>query len=257
MTRLHLRLLGTLMLSVGMAGCDSSSPGNPGQVSFNVATQSTANAVAQPSAAPDTLVDAGGNVLVLTQVEIVLRDIEFERQNHDNCDSVSTGNDDTCEEFEAGPVLIDLPLQAGVSHGFSVAVDTGVFDELKLRIHQPEDDGDADDLAFLAAHPDLEDVSIRVRGTFNGTAFTFVTDLNADEEFALTPPIVVSAQTDVAITLKVDVSRWFLNGAVLIDPSLALKGGPLEGTVKNSIEASFDAFNDDDRDGDDDSSNDD
>ena len=35
--------------------------------------------------------------------------------------------------------------------------------------------------------------------------------------------------------------------------SLALKGGSLEGLVKNNIEASFAAFNDDERDGHDDS----
>lgn len=246
--------MGTLALLTALSACDSASPGRDGQVSFNVATRSSAASPAGPALAPDTLVDGGGNVLVLTKVELVLRDIEFERQNHDGCDSVSTGNDDDCEEFEAGPVLIDLPLTGSVNHEFSVSVDTGTFDELKLRVHKPEDDGDAQDQAFIAAHPDLEDISIRVTGTFNGTAFTFTTDLNADEEFNLSPPIVIASQTDVAITLMVDVSSWFLNGVVLIDPTLALKGGPLESIVKNNIEASFDAFNDDDRDGNDDAS---
>jgi hypothetical protein len=253
MDRSTLHLAGTLAILAAITGCDSSSPGADSQISFSVTTQASAVPGVHPLSAPDTLVDGGGNVLVLTQVEIVLRDIEFERQHHDACDSVSTGNDDDCEEFEAGPVLVDLPLQGGVEQEFTVAVDTGTFDELKLRIHKPEDDGDARDRAFLAAHPDLEDVSIRVTGTFNGTAFTFVTDLNADQEFAINPPIVVTSQTVVAITLKVDVSSWFLNGMVLIDPTLALKGGSQENVVKNNIEASFDAFNDDNRDGEDDS----
>lgn len=243
--------MGTLALLATLSACDSASPGRDGQVSFNVATRTSSAAPAGPAAAPDTLVDGGGNVLVLTRVEVVLRDIEFERQNHDNCDddSVSSGNDDDCEEFDAGPVLIDLPLDGGVAHEFSVSVDSGTFDELKLRIHKPEDDGDARDQAFLAAHPDLEDVSIRVNGTFNGVAFTFTTDLNADEEFQLFPPIVIGSQTDVAVTLMVDVSSWFMNGLTLIDPGQALKGGSLEGLVKNNIEASFEAFKDDDRDG--------
>jgi hypothetical protein len=43
-----------------------------------------------------------------------------------------------------------------------------------------------------------------------------------------------------------------LNGTALVDPSLALKGGPLEGVVQNNIEASFDAFHDDNHDGHDD-----
>lgn len=198
------------------------------------------------------MVDGSGNVLVLTKVELVLRDIEFERQNDNACDSVSTGDDDGCEEFEAGPVLIDLPLNGSVSHEFSVAVDSGTFDELKLKVHKPEDDGNAVDQAFLVAHPDFADVSIRVTGTFNGTAFTYTTDMGAEQEFSINPPIVVSAQADVGVTLMVDLSGWFLNGVTLINPSLALKGGALESVVENNIEASFEAFHDDDRDGQDD-----
>ena len=246
------RFLGLLVSAAAFTACDSSAPGGSGQISFNVATQASGSAAARPATAPDSMVDGGGNVLVLSSVELVLRDIEFKRENHDSCDSLGT-DDDGCEEFEAGPILVDLPLNGNVSHEFSVAVDSGTFDELELRIHKPEDDGDSRDQLFLAAHPDLKDVSIRVTGTFNGSAFTFVSDLNADQELALSPPITVSGQSDVAVTLLVDVSRWFLSGAVLVDPRLALKGGPVEGLVKNNIEASFEAFNDDDRDGHEDS----
>lgn len=253
MTRPSLRFLGALTFSAALAACDSSSPGNGGQVSFNVATQGAAPAPARPVLAPDTLVDTGGNVLVLTRVELVLRDIEFERQNHEDCDSVSTAGDD-CEEFEAGPVLIDLPLNGSVNHEFTIAVDSGTFDELKLKIHKPEDTGDAQDQAFIAAHPDLADVSIRVTGTFNGTAFTFTTDMGAEQEFVINPPMVVTAQSDVAVTLKVDVTGWFLEGTTLIDPALAVTGGPFESVVENNIEVSFEAFHDDDRDGVDDDS---
>jgi hypothetical protein len=238
-------------LVAGLTACDSAAPGGGGQVSFNVATTTQGAAPSRPVAAPDTLLDAGGNVLVLTRVEIVLRDIELKRQNHSSCDSLTAGDDD-CEEFEAGPVLIDLPLNGGVNHEFTIAVDSGTFDELELKVHKPEDDGDARDQAFLAAHPDLSDVSIRVTGTFNGTAFTYTTDLGADQEFSINPPLVVGSQTDVAVTLNVDVSGWFLSGATLVNPALALKGGAFESVVENNIEASFEAFHDDDRDGHDD-----
>lgn len=248
MTRSHL-LLGTLILGA-LTACDSSSPGGNGQVSFNVATQGAASATAsRPLTAPDTMVDVGGNVLVLTKVEIVLRDIELERLNHDNCDSVSTGSDDDCEEFEAGPVLIDLPLNGGIEHEFTIAVDSGTFDELKLKVHKPEDDGDAQDQAFLAAHPDFADVSIRVTGTFNGASFIFTTDMGAEQEFSINPPLIISGQTDVGVTLKVDVSGWFISGTTLVNPALAVKGGAFESVVENNIEASFEAFHDDDRDG--------
>jgi hypothetical protein len=245
------RLIGALVLIAGLTACsgESSAPGNGSQVSFNMATRAAPTSGPAPMATPDTVND-GTNVLVLTKVEMVLSDIKFERQNEEACDSVETeANHDDCEEFESGPVLIDLPLGVGATHEFTVTADTGTFDEIKLKIHKPEDGGDATDQAFIAQNPAFANVSIRVTGTFNGVDFVFTTDLSAEQKISISPPLVVGSQTAVAVTLKVDISTWFLNGAVAIDPSLALKGQPLEGLVKSNIEASLHAFHDDDRDG--------
>lgn len=248
----NLRLAGALSLILGIVACssDTSAPaGGASQVSFNVATRAAAPGASPVLAGPDSIV-LGTDVLVLTKVEMVLRDIEFRRQNHDACDSVASGqDDDSCEEFSAGPVLIDLPLNAGVDQQFSVTADTGVYGGVELKLHKPEDDGDARDQAFLALHPDFAKISIRVTGTFNGVDFTYTSDLNAEEEFDINPPLVVTAQSDVAVTLKVDVSGWFMNGGSLVDPSQALKGGVYESLVRNNIEASFEAFHDDNHDG--------
>lgn len=245
-----LRLLGAMTVAAGLVACSdgASGPATGSQVSFNVATHAAGAAPSRPFASPDTIVDGGGNVLVLTKVEIVLKEIELKRQNDDACDSLVGGHDD-CERFETGPFLLDLPLSAGVSHQITITADTGTFDEIEFKIHKPEDVGGAADVAFLNAHPDLDKVSIRVTGSFNGTDFVFITDLNADQEVSISPPLVVTDGGDVDLTLMVDVSGWFLNGVVVIDPTLALKGGPLESVVKNNIEASFDAFHDEDRDG--------
>ena len=86
MSRLTLAV-SSLFLAAMLAACDSSAPGAGGQVSFNVAVGSPGS-----SAGSDSMVDGSGNVLVLTRVELVLRDIEFERQNRDACDSVTTGD---------------------------------------------------------------------------------------------------------------------------------------------------------------------
>jgi hypothetical protein len=247
------RLIGAMAVATGLVACSdgASSPATGAQISFNVATHATGAAPSRPFASPDTIVDGGGNVLVLTKVELVLKEVELKRQNDDACDSMA-GGEDGCEEFESGPFLLDLPLGVGISHQITIAADTGTFDQVEFKIHKPEDDGGAADVAFLAQHPDLDKVSIRVTGTFNGADFVFITDLSADEEVSINPPLVVTAQTSVDMTLMVDVSAWFLNGAVVIDPSLALKGGPLESLVQNNIEASFDFFHDDNHDGHDD-----
>ena len=52
----------------------------------------------------------------------------------------------------------------------------------------------------------------------------------------------------------VDIANWFLNagGTALVDPASANKGQPNESVVRDRIEASIEAFRDDDHDGHDD-----
>ena len=151
-----------------LAACgDAGGPSTDAQVSFNVATRSAPAAAATSVAgvmvsAPETFTD-GINTLVITQVQLVLREIELNRVEETN--SCGESADDRCEELEVGPVLLDLPLgTGGATRAFSVAVDTGTFDEVEFEIHKPSDD-DASDVAFLQAHPDLADVSVRVTGS--------------------------------------------------------------------------------------------
>lgn len=127
----------------------------------------------------------------------------------------------------------------------------GTYNEFEFKIHKPEDDDS--NAAFLAAHPDFDGVSIRVTGTWNGTAFTYTSDLDAEQETALVPPLVVTETGTADFTLFIDIGTWFRFGdGSLIDPSSANKGGANEGTVKSNIENSFQSFEDEDHDGSDD-----
>jgi hypothetical protein len=56
------------------------------------------------------------------------------------------------------------------------------------------------------------------------------------------------------VTLRVDIGTWFVNevGTALVNPATANKGQPNESVVKDHIQASLEAFHDDDRDGHDD-----
>jgi hypothetical protein len=260
---------------------DGSGPSARSQVTFNLATGSVAS--------PTLLQGNAADVLVLDTVKLVLRDIKFQRVNETACDNENDdgenddgthddatpsspirpaslhddgGNDDgedghsdACESFNAGPFLLNLPLGADVEKGFSVAVDTGTFDEVRFKIHKP-DHGSTDpkDIAFLTDHPDYDMVSIRVVGRFNGTPFVYTTDLNAQQKMAFATPLVVAeSMQNVNVTIKVDVSGWFSNGSGgLVDPATGNKGGQNESLVKDNIRNSFHAFRDDNRDGEDD-----
>ena len=250
----HARTLIALMLAGGLAACsDSSNPGTGAQLTFNLATRTGAStATAGLMLSPDTIV-AGTDVLVFEKVELVVEKIEFERVNDNSCgdgDVEQSGeHDDDCEEVEIGPILLDLPLGVGVDHRFTVAIDTGTFDQMKFEIHPPEDGDDPEDQAFLAAHPDLAGISVRVTGTWNGAPFTFTSDLEASQEGELSPPLVVTETSAAEVTLTVDVGSWFLNDGVLVDPATAGAGGPNENIVKNNIKGSFEVFEDEDHDG--------
>jgi hypothetical protein len=203
-------------------------------------------------AGDSTVIALGNDTLVIRSVEVVLREIQLERVETAQCDDIMDNDD--CEEFETGPVLVSLPLGATATVT-QVAIDApaGMFNELEFEIHKPDA---VDDAAFIAAHPTFADVSIRVTGTFSKagtrTDFTYTTDLNEQQEIALDPPLTVAEGATTNVTLRLDLARWFVNGTVLVDPATANKGGPNENLVRDNIRVAIDAFRDDDRDGHDD-----
>ena len=157
--------------------------------------------------------------------------------------------DGDCGQLRLGPILVDLPLNGGVSHEFTVTVDTGTYSEAKFQIHKAEG---ADDSAFIAAHPEYDGVSIRVVGTFNGTPFVYTTGVTDVQEIEFDPPLVVS-EGSTSFTLMVDLSGWFRTGAgALVDPATATGDGVNAILVHQNIIHSFHGFEDEDHDGHDD-----
>lgn len=249
-----LRLTGSLALAAALAGCDSAGPASQQPaVQLSIATRpAVAAGVGRPQfvGGPVEYTD-GTNTLVIDSVFMVVKEVELERAEFTtSCDSTS-GDDDSCEELESGPYLLDLPLSGGATSVITVDVVPGTYDEFEFKIHKPEDDDS--NAAFLAAHPDFEDVSIRVVGTWNGAPFTYETDLSAEQEMDLVPPLVVGEAGTVDFTLFIDIGTWFrFPDNSLIDPSSANKGGANESTVEQNIENSFQTFEDEDHDGHDD-----
>jgi hypothetical protein len=259
----YFRLTTLIAASALLAACGDddtggNAPGTTAVVSFNLAVRPAEAAASRPAASiePYTITDESGNILTFDTVELVLREIELKRADRDvvcgEDDSDSDDGDDDCEALEFGPTLFDLPLDGGAAQAFSVEIASGSYDELEFEIHKPEDDGDANDAAFLAAHPEFRDVSIRVTGTYNSTPFTYVTDLGAEQEQDLEPPLVTDGANATELTLFIDINTWFRTATgTLVDPTSANEDGSNESLVEDNIEASIDVFEDDDRDGED------
>ena len=271
------RLATALLAAVTLAACsgDGAGPTTGAQVTFNLASGSGLAAVR--GLLSDTLTDAS-HTLVLDSVQLVLRDIRFKRVEETACDGDDDstesgglrlaasrhdslhhgdggghdGQADGCEVFNAGPYLLDVPLDTAVSKAFAVAVDTGTYDQVRIKVHKPSHSGgDPKDAQFLASHPEFDDVSVRVVGSFNGTPFVFVQDIEAEQRMDFVPALVVAdSVSNINVTLKVDLAGWFSDGAgSLVDPATANKGGANDHLVQDNIRDSFHAFRDDDRDG--------
>jgi hypothetical protein len=196
-----------------------------------------------------TVVIRGADTLIVRDVAAVLREIKIERVDG-GCSSRRTK--DACGEFEVGPVLVPFPLGNGSAPTLTINAPAAAYDELSFEVHEPDKD---DDASFIAAHPAFANASIRVLGTFSRrgmrTDFAYLTDLDEEIEVDLVPLVQVAAGGDVTLTLRLDVSTWFLtrSGMSIVDPASANEDMPNEDLVNDNIERSIEVFEDGNRDG--------
>ncbi len=248
----------TLALLVSTGGCDDGTgPGRPGEVSFSVVAARDGGALAGAGGPQGVQVQNDGtHTLEIRRVAVVIRKIELELAEGPESSAPlrSEGeDDDDREELEFGPLLVEIPLDGEVDKVFSATLPEGTYKEVELEIHKPSRD-DGSDTAFVRVHPDFAGVSIRVEGTYDGVAFVFTQDLDAEQEYELAPPLEVGPDAPAAnLTLRVDLTTWFARpDGSLVSPSTAGPGGANYGLVKENIKRSFHAYEDDDHDGEDD-----
>jgi hypothetical protein len=171
----------------------------------------------------------------------------------DDADDEGDGDhDEGCPPLKVGPVLVTLPLDGTTTVVLDAFVPAGTYTRLQAKLHavDADDEGAGD---FLAAHPDLEGISVKVVGVFKGADgvghdFTFTSPMNVVSSVNFETPITVGAGT-TNLTIDVDVSSWFTDatGAV-IDPTNSANQHAIERNIRRSLRA----FEDDDHDGDDD-----
>ncbi len=244
----------TAMLLVLAGAACSTGPSDTGRLEFQLATTGT-GASTSPPALANVTVTRGGNIIVITQVQLVARKIKLQRANGscptpDLSDAGDGDKDDLpgCPNLRLGPLLLDPPLVDGAETSFSIDLPAGTYDEVKLQIHKPTNHNS--DATFVAANPGFMGVSIKVNGTFNGVPFTFTTDLTSVIEAEFNTPVEVVADGTTSITLLLDVRGWFLDagGVALLSPLTLSQQGRQR--VEQNIRTSFHAFKDDDHDGD-------
>lgn len=252
----RLGLTSGVLIALTLTACsDTSTPTQFRNVQVSFATRAAGSAplTAAASIAPmraaaldDTLI-SGSDTLIITSAEVVLREIDLKRIDVLNCDLEPS--DDGCQEFEAGPVLVSLPLSPGAEVEFELDIPPGTYGEIEFDIHKVENE--PSDIIFLQTHPEFDGLSIRVAGTFRGNSFLFESDLGVEQELALIPALTVEEGSgSINVTVFVDLDAWFRDSSGgLLDPDTGNKGGQNESLIKDNIKDSMEAFEDDDRDG--------
>jgi len=238
-------LLGAALVAACSNGTGPSAGSNASMSFAKSSSASPASAMAAP-------ISVGGQTLVLSQVQIVLSEVELKQADHSGS---CTGEVPGCEEFEAGPLLVDLPLSGGVTTTINTGVADGTYSEAELKVDIPSED-DAATTAFLAAHPSWPSTaSVHVVGTFDANdgagpqPFDAYISGEAELELGFNPPLVVDSTGNVNVTVAMDPNAWFVSAGALIDPRALSSDANLQEAVFANIDASFHAFEDDNKDG--------
>lgn len=239
---------------------DSNGPGtgSGANVSIAVATLTAAGA-GRTATAPSTMSldreitsPGGAHTLVITGAEVSLSRLELATADSAGCadDDHPENGDDRCHQLEAGPMLVDLPTDNSVVSLLTLQLPAGTYHALEAKIRPVRSD-DNGGPAFLAAHPEFANASVRVTGTFDGTPFTYTGSPNASLELSFNPPITVGSSA-TTVTVHVSIDRWFADrNGNLIDPATANAGGANEQLVSDNVRRSFHAFEDNEHRGDD------
>ncbi|MEO1022523.1 MAG: hypothetical protein AAFW89_08260 [Bacteroidota bacterium] len=221
-----------LLALVLFAGCSSNSTSSTSadgpQLRLN-ATLATSNTL-QKAVQSDSL--------VISEVKLLVDEIEFERDD-----------DSMYDEFETGPLVVTLNANAPVSEIALSNIPAGIYDEIEFDIDSGDDHPTLSDTDFLPDANSDDGYSIIVRGTLRGQAFLFRTDEDFEIELEFDRPIQVMDDGIVDLTLSIDPMAWFkTSNGTLLDPTDASN----QSRIEAAIERSFDVFEDSDRDGEDD-----
>jgi hypothetical protein len=187
---------------------------------------------------------------VITKAQLVARRIELEPTTVSGCAAMQESGDDDaevqdgCAEVELGPTLLDIPVNGSVQTSISTGVPVGTYRALEIRI-RPISSGNRNSQAFVIAHPEFKDASVRIEGTFNGKAFVFTAPIDARIETVFATPVTIDA-ANPNVTVAIDLSNWFSDGSGgTLDPSNSSNAA----RISANIAGSFRAFEDDDHDG--------
>lgn len=268
----------SLVAAAALAACSDSPTGGGNdarvQLRFGVAGgQAQRSAALFQTSGTDRLVLTGANgTLAIDDIRMVVAEFELDGDDDvnrcgasptvlashgaddhgaDDHGSGGNGRDDDgedCEDFNAGPLFVDLPLTGSSVAVGSGDVPAGVYDEVEFQVEDLDDDeenpAEAQRIAQLrqqivAQIPDWpRDASMLVVGSFTPTGgaarpFRVFIEAEIEIELALSPPLTVGEGQTGSLDVTLDPAAIFRSGANVLDLSSA--GSRLELEMRNGF----------------------
>lgn len=242
------------LATLGLLGAFGCSEPPAGRVALQIASRPSPQESRSPSfsrvaAGDSAIVAVGGDTIVIRRADLVLRHIWLQPAESGECEPEE---EEYCAELRNEPVVISFPLADTAKSGFTSPAKAGAYSGLQVDLYTPAAEHDS---AFVAAHPDLADASVRIEGRFmkagSWREFVATSDLTGIQELALEPPLDVRAGDTAWITLRLDLARVFLNpeGTALVDPTSGVAGQSNAHLVNDNIRMSLHSFRDENQDG--------
>jgi hypothetical protein len=221
-----------------------------GNAKLSLSTRGGSSTASAAVAHPTALTLSNG--IVVNRVRVVISELKLETATSASlvanvaatADAGVAAEADGEDEVESGPFMLDLSgvaLDGTVQKVLDASFKPGTYSEIRFKVHKVSAAESTD--AALKAMSDAG-ASIIVDGTIDGSAFSFVSSLEAQQKSEGN----LDLTADSNLTLNVDETNWFGAGTARLDPRVESNRSRIE----NSIKSSFRAFRDNDHDGHDD-----
>ncbi|KAB2878195.1 hypothetical protein F9K33_14220 [bacterium] len=175
------------------------------------------------------------DTVILSSAKVLLKNIKFKTDVEDSLD------------YKVGPFIVNLDMNGGVTQIAATDIPNGIYDEIKFKIHKPEDDEAVSDTDFVAGASSDQRFSVVIRGTYNGTPFLYRSKKDIEQELEINPPLVVTDSTnDVNATMLVAPAGWFMKDGLYLDPMNESNRSDIDDNIKKSFKK---AMKDNDHDG--------
>jgi hypothetical protein len=178
--------------------------------------------------------------IVISSVRILVARVKF----------VGAESDST--SFSEGPKVVELDTNLAFARVATSDIPDGTYEKVSFKMHKPNPNEFTDDSDFNDG--DGGRYSMVIRGTYDGQDFTFRVAKTMKQDIVFAEPLVIDADNQYNTTLQMNSSGWFNSGkGGMLDPNNAQDAKAIE----NNIKASFRAFKDKNRDGQNDDDDDD